>query len=81
MGADEYYAMKRGQRTFTAKFTSTCVLCEFLIKPGDECRWDDDKVFVHAECPDVPDDAPTTEVCARCFLAIAVSGACGCEPT
>jgi len=79
MAADDYYAMKRGPRTFTAKFTSTCVLCEFLIKPGDECRWDDDKVFVHAECGDVPDDAPTTETCPSCFLAVAVNGKCGCD--
>jgi len=81
MGADEYYAMKRGPRTFTARFTSKCVACGEWIHPGDLLVWDDEKVFVHADCPEPPADAPTTEVCGRCFLTVDVSGACGCEPT
>jgi len=81
MSADEYYAMKRGPRTFTARFTSKCVACGEWIHPGDLLVWDDEKVFVHADCPEPPDDAPTTEVCPRCFLTVAVNGACGCEDT
>ena len=72
-------AAARAARTFEAKFRSTCPACDELIQPGDLCRWDDEHVFIHADCPEPPPDAPTTEVCGVCFLAVAVSGACGCE--
>ena len=79
MSARDYYAMKRGPRRFEAKYTSTCTACGELIHPGDLLVWDPKNVFAHADCPEPPPDAPTTEVCGRCFLAVAVSGACGCE--
>ena len=72
-------AARNAARTFEAKFQSRCPACMELINPGDLCRWDDDRVFMHADCDAaVPEEAPTTETCPRCFLAVAVNGNCGC---
>jgi len=81
IGYDRDRAARAAARTFTARFTSKCVACGEWIHPGDLLVWDDEKVFVHGSCPEPPPDAPTTEVCGRCFLTVAVSGACGCEDT
>lgn len=72
-------AARAAARTFIAKFRSPCPACDEAIEPGDTCRWDEENVFVHADCDAaVPADAPTTEVCSKCFLTIAVNGDCGC---
>lgn len=79
MSADGYYAMKRAARTFPAKYGGRCVSCDERINVGDECRYDEDDNFVHANCDAAIGGEPTTETCPRCFLAVAVNGECGCE--
>jgi hypothetical protein len=72
-------AARAAARTFEAKFHSQCTACEETINPGDLCRWDDDQVFVHADCElATPEGAPAAETCGTCFQTRSVSGACGC---
>lgn len=69
-------ATARAKVRWEARHPSECGECGERINVGDILRWEGD-VAVHAEC--APDDAPTTEVCGVCCMAVAVNGACGCD--
>jgi hypothetical protein len=76
IGYDRHRATQRAAARFPAKFPGHCDECGEPIREGDMLRWEG-AAAVHADC--APPEAETTEVCGRCFLAIAVNGACGCD--
>lgn len=84
IGYDRDRAEARARKRFQAQYPGRCENCGGDIEVGDTLRWDGE-VAVHDDCDRygdlaAPDDsAETTEVCPRCFLAISVSGKCGCD--
>jgi len=80
IGRDRHRAEQRAGARFPAKFPGRCVSCDEGIEVGQMLRWGDAGA-IHADCDDIeiPGHAETTEVCGACFLAISVSGECGCE--
>lgn len=67
---------------FTARYPGKCPACSKPIEIGEELVIDEEyaDMAVHADCAGRPDPTlPAREVCPRCFIERAVSGACGCE--
>lgn len=58
--------------SFTAQYHGTCTSCDGRIKPGQECRYDDDEIE-HVKCPEEEDpilnDTPARNErrCGDCF--------------
>ena len=54
-----------------ARYSGVCPDCEERWRPGDLIRADDNRVWRHAHCPDVPDPEslrPGETVCTDCWL-------------
>ncbi len=69
-------------RKFEARYPGRCPACREQIEVGDDLVFNDDDVVVHFGCANrsaVPKIGQSGEVCPRCFIEKAVSGACGCE--
>lgn len=67
-------------RGFTARYPGTCANCPDGIRVGDQLVYDEDDLVIHVECRTGPNQlGKAPEVCPRCFLTKAESGACGCD--
>lgn len=66
--------------TFTARYRGVCADCREQVEPGQEVTYGVDDKLVHADCDavELPGEKPST-VCPDCWMAVSVSGACGCD--
>lgn len=64
---------------FEAKYPGWCEDCGNRFGVGDMIEGDPHTGYRHADCGR-GEDVPTARICDRCWLVIAPSGACGCEP-
>lgn len=78
IGHDRHRATARAAARFPARYPSGCGACDEAIEIGQTLRWDG-PFAVHADCGDAAPEVDDTEVCPKCFLAVAVNGACGCD--
>lgn len=76
LGFENKRRAERANARWEARYSSDCDECGERIAEGELVRWEGREV-VHADC--APPEAETTEVCERCFMAVAVNGACGCD--
>jgi len=51
---------------FTAQYWGTCESCEHAIQPGQEVRFDEQRL-VHVACPEEPKPGP---ICGGCYMEI-----------
>ena len=64
--------------SIAAQYPGRCPACEERIDVGDLIVAFDDGVWVHLDCDTAPTPKPTA-TCPRCWQALSVTGACGCE--
>lgn len=64
--------------TFRARFPGWCRECDTHYYENTLVAYDGNDDVVHAKCPE-PREEPVGDVCARCFLVVTQSGACGCD--
>lgn len=65
---------------FPARYDGTCAVdCGMRIHMGDMIQYVEDQL-VHVGC--IPEERPEPKprpVCEKCWMEIALNGACGCE--
>lgn len=64
--------------TFRARFPGWCNECDGRIYENALVAYDGSGDVVHARCPELQ-EGQTGDVCAKCFLVVTQSGACGCD--
>ena len=64
--------------SIAAQYPGRCPACEERIEVGDLIVTLGESTWAHLDCPEAAPAKPTA-TCPRCWQALSVTGACGCD--